>query len=381
MSAGEKQPVTPEWIARTFGSATAWRRSLTGFRFVKIGPKRKPAIHIKLLREKGSSWRLPCLDGPIPAEVRAAVAGAVLGIGPRPRVQYRRGGEMRIAIGRPGEPADRLRVELVQCYGLVWTAEIAQADDALAEYVATGGNYRFHARRLGMRDQAFLAKSADPAEVEQSVVLSDRQFARVWRIQPTYELPAEGDLIGDPGEWATDSLQEVVIGDPGGEVEASPPVPMAIPKADGRGKANLYFGFGLEIGGGRRFRLEDFEPPLRIALGGQLNRDLGFGGTHRVDERVPYAGDGYHWGRNMPLAPRIVEVDRGPVCRVLIHPNPEGQWHAWLGGVYEVPDTTRWETWTLRQATYDRERKKAADREANATPADPLCVGGMAEAA
>src|SRR3546814_6544321 len=71
--------------------------------------------------------------------------------------------------------------------------------------------------------------------------MSDRQLARVWRLHPEYEAPDEDALIGDPGEWATGDVGEVVIRDPGGEAEKLPPLPMAIPKADGRGKLSLYF--------------------------------------------------------------------------------------------------------------------------------------------
>src|SRR3546814_1326065 len=35
-----------------------------------------------------------------------------------------------------------LRMDLVRTYGLVYAVELRQSDDALAEYVAKGGNYR-----------------------------------------------------------------------------------------------------------------------------------------------------------------------------------------------------------------------------------------------
>src|SRR3546814_32633 len=155
-----------------------------------------------------------------------------------------------------------LRMDLVRTYGLVYAVELRQSDDALAEYVAKGGNYRPYARKLGARDAVFLTKAADPVEVEQATIMSDRQLARVWRLHPEYEAPDEDALIGDPGEWATGDVGEVVIRDPGGEAEKLPPLPMAIPKADGRGKLSLYFGHELDYGGGNRWNLRAFEAPL-----------------------------------------------------------------------------------------------------------------------
>src|SRR3546814_7670251 len=113
---------------------------------------------------------------------------------------------------------------------------------------------------------------------------------------------------------------------------------MAIPNADGRGKLSLYFGHELDYGGGNRWNLRAFEAPLRIALGGELNRALGFGNSAGVDEVIAYAGDGYHWSRNAPLAPReVLSGDIGPVCRRLRHPTPDGWWYAWLGTAFNVP--------------------------------------------
>src|SRR3546814_14842505 len=106
---------------------------------------------------------------------------------------------------------------LVRTYGLVYAVELRQSDDALAEYVAKGVNYRPYARKLGARDAVFLTKAADPVEVEQATIMSDRQLARVWRLHPEYEAPDEDALIGDPGEWATGAVGEVVIRDPGGD--------------------------------------------------------------------------------------------------------------------------------------------------------------------
>src|SRR3546814_17972329 len=91
---------------------------------------------------------------------------------------------------------------------------------------------------------------------------------------------------------------------------------MAIPNADGRGKLSLYFGHELDYGGGNRWNLRAFEAPLRIALGGELNRALGFGNSAGVDEVIAYAGDGYHWSRNAPLAPREVLSGRSEEGRV-----------------------------------------------------------------
>lgn len=320
-----KQPVTTEWVERIFGSFKAWQKSLTGFRAVRVGPKRREVIHIRLVRGPRSTWRLPCPDRPIPDQVRATVADSVLGFGPRPRVAYRVGDLERMAVGRRGESSERLRAELQQLYGPVWMVDVPQENDAVAEWVATGGNYRPHARRLGIRDQRFLAKAIEPEEVERSAVLSDRQFERVWLARSVYSSPEEGtDVVyGDPGEWAADDPDEVVIADPGGKPEAPPPLPMAIPKVDGRGRHNLYFGHALDYGGGHRWSVLDFEPPLKIALGGLLNRQLGFGGSERVDEALGYQGDGFHWGRFQPLAPRLVEPWwHGPVCRRLSHPEP-----------------------------------------------------------
>ena len=264
-------------------------------------------------------FRLPCPDEPAPDYAVHACRMRVTGVGPRPRLEYAQGGQHRIAVGRRGEPADRLRLYLWSVYGPVFATEIAQKDDALAEYVATGGNYRPFARKLGVRDQTFLAMAEAPVEVEKSVVLSDWQFERVWRLNPVYVVPAgAGNVsISNPGAWAQDEVrEEVVIGDPGGEVEKLPDLPMAIPKADGRGKQSLYFGFNLDYGGGCRWNLEEFEPPLRIALGGLLNRELGFGNSARADETCPYAGDGFHWGWNAPLPKRVpLDRDAGPVFR------------------------------------------------------------------
>lgn len=279
---------------------------------------------------------------------------------PRPRLLYEMGGQSRIAIGRRGESADSLRMELVAAYGLVWAIEIPQVDDAMAEYVARGGNYRPYARKLGMRDTTFLTKACDPVEVERVVVLSDRQIERVWRLHPVYESHDEDALIGDPGEWADEMLSEVTIGDPGGEAEKPAPLPMAVAKADGRGKSSLYFGHALDFGGGHRWNIAAFDTPLRVALGGRLNRELGFGQSSHVDESLPYSGDGFHWGRSNPMAERAaLGRDVGPVCRVLEHPVPEGRWYGWLSTVFNVPDTIKWEPWLRRQAIYDRERNKS----------------------
>src|SRR3546814_19327905 len=124
--------------------------------------------------------------------------------------------------------------------------------------------------------------------------MSDRQLARVWRLHPEYEAPDEDALIGDPGEWATGDVGEVVIRDPGGEAEKLPPLPMALPQADGRGNLSLHFGHELDYGGGNRSNLRAFEPPPRIALGAELNRALGLGNAAGVEEGTAYAGDGYH---------------------------------------------------------------------------------------
>lgn len=319
-----KPEPTVEWMVRVFGSVQAWHRSRTRWRFVCRGRKRKQVIHLRLLSHSETKWQLPCPDRPAPDHVVHACRLMVTGIGPRPRLEYMQDGQQRIAVGRRGEPADRLRLYLWATYGPVYATEIGQQDDALAEYVAEGGNYRPYARKLGMRDQAFLAMAGAPAEVEKSVVMSDWQFERVWLLNPVYVVPAgKGDVsIGNPGDWAQDEVrEEVMLGDPGGEVEKLPDLPMAIPKADGRGKQSLYFGFNLDYGGGCRWSLEAFEPPLRIALGGLLNRELGFGNSTGADKMCPYAGDGFHWSRNAPLAKRVAENLRsGPVCRLLNYP-------------------------------------------------------------
>src|SRR3546814_19870794 len=95
-----KQPVTPEWIERMFGSARAWQKSRTGFRYVMVGRKRKPAIYCRLLPGRRAGWQLPCPDRPVPEHVRQAVGHAVTGVGERPRLEYEIGGVRRIAIGR-----------------------------------------------------------------------------------------------------------------------------------------------------------------------------------------------------------------------------------------------------------------------------------------
>src|SRR3546814_6463950 len=48
----------------------------------------------------------------------------------------------------------------------------------------------------------------------------------------------------------------------------------------------LYFGHELDYGGGNRWNLRAFEAPLRIALGGELNRALGLGNSAGVDEVI-----------------------------------------------------------------------------------------------
>jgi hypothetical protein len=91
---------------------------------------------------------------------------------------------------------------------------------------------------------------------------------------------------------------------------------MAIPKADGRGKESLYFGFNLDFGGGCRWSQAAFETPLRIALGGQLNRQLGFATSRQADQVLAYTGDGFQWGPKSPMAQRSpLDRDSGPVCR------------------------------------------------------------------
>src|SRR3546814_12720773 len=97
--------------------------------------------------------------------------------------------------------------------------------------------------------------------------MSDRQLARVWRLHPEYEAPDEDALIGDPGEWATGDVGEVVIRDPGGEAEKLPPLPMASPKADGRGKLSLYFGPELDYSGGNRWKLREVAASPGIEIG------------------------------------------------------------------------------------------------------------------
>lgn len=310
-----KQEPTVDWMIRVFGSIEAWHRSRTRFRHVLVGQKRKEVLRLRLVSHSATKWRLPCPDKPTPPEIKRAVARMVTGVGPRTRLAYMLDGEHRIAVGRHGEPADNLRLELVATYGLVWNMEVRPENDALAEYVATGGNYRPFARQLRIGDQMFLAKAMNPVEVERSVLLSDRQLDRVWRLQPKYE--AEEGMVDDPGEWATGTLEEITIGDRGGEAEPPVPLPMAIPKADGRGRHNLYFGHALYYGCGRRWLEADFFTPLKIMLGGELNCEQGFGGSTHANEVLPYKGDGFHWGRKNPLAVRIVDHDKGPVFRTV----------------------------------------------------------------
>lgn len=326
--------------------------------------------------------QVPCPGRGSPEQVREAVASAVLGFGPRPRVAYQVGRDRRVAVGRKGEPAERLRAELARIYGPVVMDEVPREDGAVAAYVASGGRYRTHARRLGIRDQVFLAKAADPVEVERSALLDDRQFEMLWAATSISVAPdgVHDVSLGDPGSWADDA-EPVVITDPGGRAEQSPPLPMAIPKADGRGRHNLYFGFALDLGGGARWTAEDFQPPLRIALGGALNRKMGFGGSAWVNERAPYRGDGFHWGRDKPLAPRVVERDRGPACRSLEHPEPEGRWYPWLSSSSPVPAAGTWEAWVQRARVYERNRKTTWNREAERSPGHPPCGGERAEAA
>lgn len=317
------RPVKPEptegWILRTFGSVAAWKKSRTGCARVRFGRPRKEVIHIRLVGRRDSSWRLPCPDRPVPAVVAAAVRHVVTGIGRRPRLAYTRGGTERIAIGRRGEPADLLRAELWATYGPLCAVEVKHENDALAEYVATGGNYRPYARALKTSDRRFLQAATDPSAVERAVVLSDRQVERVWRLVPVYEVPeGDGDVsLGEYGSWAKDeAVREVVIGDPGGAAEQPVLLPMAVPKASGLGKESLYFGFNLDYGGGRRWSQEDFVPPLRIALGGRLNREQGFGDSQRVDQRLPFAGDQFPWGRSRPMPVRApLGRDAGPAFK------------------------------------------------------------------
>src|SRR3546814_7249339 len=91
-----KQPVTPEWIERMFGSARAWQKSRTGFRYVMVGRKRKPAIYCRLLPGRRAGWQLPCPDRPVPEHVLQAVGHAVTGVGERPRLEYEFGGVRKI---------------------------------------------------------------------------------------------------------------------------------------------------------------------------------------------------------------------------------------------------------------------------------------------
>ena len=352
-----KQDANPDWIAKVFGSADAWKKSRPVAPAVRFGRRRHPAIHCTLLKDAGPTWTLPCPDRPLSAYAVEAATRCVTGVGPRPRLAYEVAGQRRIAIGRRGEPVDNLRQELVATYGLIPTVEVRRANDALAEYVATGGNYRPFARSLGVKDATFLRRAADPAEVEKATILSDRQLERVWRLQPVLVADSAGEASNDPAE---DAPAEVTIVDPGGTPERPAPLPAAIPKADGRGRLAMYFGHQVEYGAGGRWREEDFVPPLRIALGGLLNRELGFGLSGGVDEVLPYAGDGYHWGRNLPLPPRFpLGREVGPVCRVLQHPPVRGDWYPWLATPFPVPDARRWETWQRRRATYDRQRKKS----------------------
>lgn len=352
-----KQEANPEWIERVFGSVQAWRKSRPRTK-VRFGRRRREVIHIKLISDRGQHWILPCPDRPPAPQVLEAVSRCVTGFGPRPRLEYTVNGQTRIAIGRKGEHVDILRAELVSVYGLLPTRRVGRANDAVAEYVATGGNYRPFARALRVKDGTFLRKAADPAEVERAVILSDRQLDRVWGLLPTYQ-DGTATAEGTPTEGEDWGMREVYIGDPGGERERPAPLPMAIPKIDGRGRHNLYFGHALEYGGGRRWSEEDFAPPLRIALGGLLNRQLGFGNSTFANQVLAYAGDGFHWGRRKPMANRTpLGRDVGPVCRTLTHPEPGGEWYSWLGRPYPVPDTTSWEAWGRRRSVYDRERKK-----------------------
>lgn len=367
---------TADWMIRVFGSVEAWKKSRTRCRFVTFGcpHHRQTTIPPRLIPARRRP--LPRDDRPVSDELRAAVAHSVTGVGPRPRLEYEIGGERRIAIGRRGEPLDRLRADIVATYGLVRTVEVLGGSDALAEYVANGSSYRPYARSLRVRHKDFLAMAADPAQIERAVVLSDRQLERVWRLNPVCEMPGEELSLSHPGGWAH-GPKEVVIGDPGGKAERPAPLPMAVPKADGNGKRSRYFGYELSIGGGARWRLRDFYPPLMVALGGRLNRELGFGGSVNVDEVVPYVGDGYHWGRNKPLAPRAnLGREVGPVCRVLLHPPPAGDWYTWLGQPFPLqkgPSTH--ETWRKRQKVYERERNNCRKREAESALSDPHSEG------
>src|SRR3546814_1658960 len=105
-----KQPVTPEWIERMFGSARAWQKSRTGFRYVMVGRKRKPVIYCRLLQGRRAGWQLPCPDRPVPAHARQVVGHAVTGVGERPRLEYVVGAGSTMAIGRGGEDRKRTRL-------------------------------------------------------------------------------------------------------------------------------------------------------------------------------------------------------------------------------------------------------------------------------
>ena len=343
-----------EWIAKIFGSVAAWKKSLPRGS-VAFGRKRKPVIHIRLIKSEPITWKLPCPDKPLPPEVVHSVRNAVVGVGPRPRLRYEMQGQSRLAVGRRGESADRLRDELVALYGLRPFREVKPSNGLLASYVAEEGSYRPYARPMRLRNADFLARAADPAEVEQSALLSDRHFERVWRVVPTYVV--EDRQASNDGNDPPEKMTEVVIGDPGGKNDPRPQLPMAVTKSDGRGSRSLYFGHELDRGGGRRWCQEDFEPPLHIALGGELNRLLGFGASSKVDEYIPYCGDGYHWDRNNPLAKRTTfGRGIGPVCRILEHPQPHGDWYDWLGIPYPLPVRQSWEAWGRRKAHYERMR-------------------------
>lgn len=367
---GGRRDQGEDWVVRVFGSLEAWRKSLPRGR-VAFGRPRKEVIHIQLVKADGPAWKLPCPDTPLPDDVLRAVQGMVTGIGPRPRLEYEFGGKRRIAVGRRGEPADRLRAELVSLYGLRPIHELRQSDGLLADYAASGGSYRPFARKMGIRNSEFLVRAAEPAQVERSAVMNDRQLERVWRLFPVYE--AGND---EPGRDGPEEMTEVVIGDLGGEAPAPAPLPMAIPKADGRGAHSQYLGHALDTGGGRRWNLLEFEPPLRIALGGALNRMLGFGDSTHVNEVIPYRGDGYHWGRKNPMPGRTpLGRDQGPVCRVLHHPDPAGDWFPWLGTPYPVPSVATWDVWQRRRTHYDRMRKKSRNGNRNGSQRIPNVSG------
>lgn len=109
--------------------------------------------------------------------------------GPRPRLLYRVDDIERVAIGRRGEPLERLIAEIATVYpGALML--VADASPVLADYSAGWSKAGDAAKAMGIRKSAFLSKAMDPEAVERSMVMDNDLMRRMWQ-QETEWLPKE----------------------------------------------------------------------------------------------------------------------------------------------------------------------------------------------